>query len=211
MRLTFNSTVLTLTLVRRQRPTRRRTHTAAHNPFVWHNNSSEDRHRISEGLLYYPALLTGSQQRTLLNAALERLDADSGSHASRRRKRIRPLRSTDTSLTPNNNFLPDEHYDFEQVSRILIGSPPPVPVPCPFLIRPPRGTLTKSSSNSERPASLKTGGPTKKMSSPSSAKSPLCSHQYPSRHTYYTSPPKATSFPTSITFKRAVRSSLVSA
>lgn len=179
-------------------------------PFVWHNNAtSDDHHRISENLSYFPRFLSDTQQRTLLNAALERLDYI-GSYASRR-KRLRLLKSTidtdtDTNADTSLSFLPDEYYDFEPVSLILIGPPPPH-LTHSFTFR---LTLTESSSSSGRPASPKSTGPTKKTSSPSSPKSPLYFHQYPSRHISYTSPPMATYFPTSIIFKRAVPSSLAS-
>jgi alkylated DNA repair protein alkB family protein 7 len=109
---------------------------AVHPPFVWHdiNATSDDHSRISEDFLYFPRLLSDTDQHTLLNAALERLDhigsgsgsgSGLGSHSSRRRrqKRLHALRSTstDTSLSRNlGPFLPDEYYDFEQVSRSAV-------------------------------------------------------------------------------------------
>ena len=182
-------------------------------PFVWHNNAtSDDHHRISENLSYFPRFLSDTQQRTLLNAALERLDYI-GSYASRR-KRLRLLKSTidtdtDTNANTSLSFLPDEYYDFEQVSQPhpYRPFPPSLSLTHSFTFR---LTLTESSSSSGRPASPKSTGPTKKMSSPSSPKSPLYSHHYPSRHISYTSPPMATYFLTSIIFKRAVPSSLAS-
>ena len=95
---------------------------APHPAFVWHNNAtSDDYHRISEDLSYFPRFLSDTQQRILLNAALDRLDRTS-SYASRR-KRLRLLKSTETDVDTSlshivdvGNFLPDEYYDFEQVS-----------------------------------------------------------------------------------------------
>ena len=184
---------------------------APHPAFVWHNNATDDDyHRISEDLSYFPCLLSDTQQRILLNAALDRLDR-TGSYASRR-KRLRLLKSTDTetdvdsSLRRNvdvGNFLPDEYYDFEQVSF----TPYRPSFLTPYLLR----TISiESLSSFARPASPQSSGLTKKMSSPSSPKSPLCSHQYPSRHMFYISPPMATFSPTSIISKRAVHSSLAS-
>jgi len=102
---------------------------SAHNPFVWYNTTtSDDHHRISKDLSYFPRVLSDTQQRTLLNAALERLD-HIGSYASRR-KRLRFLKlttDTDTDTGASLSFLPDEAYDFEQVSlspAVLIGSLP---------------------------------------------------------------------------------------
>jgi len=184
-----------------------------HHPFVWHNATSDDQRRISEDLSYFPRLLSGDQQRTLLSAALGRLDDVGSSHASRRKRIRRLLRSTDTSLSQNGpgTFLPDEYYDFEQVRchPYRLSLPPPSPHYFPSHLS-PRRILTKSSSNFERPASHTSSGPTKKMSSPSSLKSPPCSHQYPSRRTYYTWPQTATSSLTSIMWMPAVPSSLVS-
>jgi hypothetical protein len=110
---------------------------------VWHNATPEDRRRISADFSYFPRFLSDRQQHILLNAALGRLDhvgSHWGSHASRRKRKrllLSLLRSTgstddtdtdtDTSLSPTlgvgagegagtPTFLPDEYYDFEQVS-----------------------------------------------------------------------------------------------
>ena len=102
---------------------------APHPPFVWYNPTSDDQRRVSQDFSYFPRLLSDPQQRTLLTAALGRLDhVRSHAHASRR-KRNRLLKSpndndSNTSLsrhvTPASfTFLPDEFYDFEQVSNLL--------------------------------------------------------------------------------------------
>lgn len=104
-------------------------------PFVWHQGASpDDQRQISEDFSYFPCLLSNAQQHTLLNAALNRLD-QVGSHASRR-KRIRLLRPTDASLSPNvspDAFIPDKYYDFEHVRshsyRPLPHPPPSKPPP----------------------------------------------------------------------------------
>jgi hypothetical protein len=107
----------------------------AHPPFVWHSSATSDDHRrISEDLSYFPRFLSDTQQRTLLNAALERLDhLGSYANASRsRRKRLPVFKSTTDTGTDTDtdntslSFLPDEYYDFEQVSLILIGSRAPL-------------------------------------------------------------------------------------
>lgn len=174
-------------------------------PFVWHQGASpDDQRRISEDFSYFPCLLSNAQQHTLLNAALNRLD-QVGSHASRR-KRIRLLRSTDASLSPNvssDTFIPDEYYDFEHVrsrSYRPLLHPPFQTTSSSHLSS--RRTLTKSSSSFERPASHKTSGRTNATSSPSSTKSLLCSHQYLFRHIYFTWLLTVIYFPMSITSGR---------
>ena len=159
-------------------------------PFVWRDGATpDDQRQILHDFSYFPRVLSDAQQHTLLKAALDRLD-HVGSHASRR-KRIRLLRSTDPLLSRNvhpGTFIPDEYYDFEHVRchpyRSLSAPPPFSSTSSPHLSS--RRTLTKSSSSSERPASHNTSGRTKRTSSPSSAKSRLCSRQCLFRHTYYT-------------------------
>lgn len=63
------------------------------------------------GFTYFPRVFSDHEQRTLLNAALQHLDAAASTAASRRKRR--KLLQTGSVTADGQGFLPEQLYDFE--------------------------------------------------------------------------------------------------